>query len=117
MLPSVTRNYRLRAALRRARAAFKSCLNKSISNGLSIRGVFEVASFRPGKAVAAEPEPFSPPVFESSPMLASQGFNLHTVGSQLGQVRFPGQDGCAKGATSRCFDVPDEVRERPSLAN
>jgi hypothetical protein len=26
-------------------AAFKSCRNKSISDGVSIRGVFEVASF------------------------------------------------------------------------
>src|SRR5690242_12944126 len=38
------RSYRLRPALGRASAAFKSCLNKSISNGLSIRGLFEVAS-------------------------------------------------------------------------
>jgi hypothetical protein len=53
----------------RARAAFKSCLNKSISNGLSIRGLFEVASFRPGKAVEAGP--YSPPVFEVSPVLIS----------------------------------------------
>jgi hypothetical protein len=35
-----------------------------------------VASFRPGKALEAEPESFSPPVFEISPMLTSQGFNL-----------------------------------------
>jgi hypothetical protein len=82
---SVAGSYRFRAARRRARAAFKSCLNKSISKGLSIRGVFEVASFRPGKAVEveAEPEPFSPLVFEVSPMFASQSFNLRAVGSQL----------------------------------
>jgi hypothetical protein len=42
----------------------QSCRNESISNGLSIRGLFEVAIFRPGKAVEAEPEFFSPPVFE-----------------------------------------------------
>src|SRR5262249_15346521 len=57
----VARPYRLRAARRRARTAFKSCRNKSISNGLSIRGLFEVASLRPGKAFEAEPELFSPP--------------------------------------------------------
>jgi integrase-like protein len=78
-----------------------SRLNRSISNGLSIRGVFEVASFRPGKAVEAEPESLSPPVFEISPMLTSRGFNLRAVWRQLGRVRFSGQDGCAKGVTSR----------------
>ena len=52
-------------------AAFKSCRNKSISDGVSIRGVFEVTSFRPGKAVVAEPECFPPPVFEVLSMLLS----------------------------------------------
>lgn len=50
--------------------AFKSCRNKSISDGVSIRGVFEVASFRPGKALAAEL--FSPSVFELSSMLITE---------------------------------------------
>ena len=50
-------------------------------------------------------------------MLTSQGFNLPTVGRQLGRVRFSGQDGCAKDVTSRCFDEPDEIRKRPSLAD
>src|SRR5207244_1056792 len=68
---SVGGPYRTLAAFSRTRAAFKSCCNKAISNGLSIRGVFEVASFRPGKAVEAKPEPFSPPIFEVSPMLST----------------------------------------------
>ena len=46
------------------RAAFKSCRNKSISDGVSIRGVFEVESFRPGKAVVAESECLPPPSFK-----------------------------------------------------
>jgi len=41
----------------------RQSLNKSISNGSSIRGLLEVASFRPGNAFEAEPELFSPPVF------------------------------------------------------
>jgi hypothetical protein len=45
-------------------AAFKSCRNKPTSDGVSIRGVFEVASFRPGKAVEAKP--FSQSTFEIS---------------------------------------------------
>src|SRR5438874_6187218 len=78
--------YRTLAALSRTRAAFKSCCNKAISNGLSIRGVFEVASFRPGRAVEAKPEPFSPPIFEVSPMLVSQRSNQRIVGRQLREV-------------------------------
>ena len=50
-------------------------------------------------------------------MLTSQGFNLPTVGRQLGQVRFSGQDRRANGVTSCRFDVADEVRERPALAD
>jgi hypothetical protein len=52
-------------------AAFKSCRNKSISDDVSIRGVFEVASFWPGKAVVAEPECLSPTLFEVLSMLLS----------------------------------------------
>jgi len=57
-------SYRLCAARRYAKTAFKSCLSKSISNGFSIRGLFEMASFRPGNSVATEPEHLSSPVFE-----------------------------------------------------
>ena len=52
-------------------AAFKSCRNKSISDGVSIRGIFEVTSFRPGKAVEAEFECLPPPVFKVLSMLLS----------------------------------------------
>jgi hypothetical protein len=105
--------YRLRAVLRRARAAFRSCCNNSISNGLSIRGFFEVTSFRPGKAVEAESELFPPPVFEVSPMLVSQGANQRIVGGQLGRVRFSGQDGSSDGLSPCAIDVPDKVRSVP----
>ena len=81
--------YRPRAARRRASAAFKSCCNNSISNGSSIRGFFEVTSFRPGKAFEAEPELFSPPVFEVSPMFNSQGANQRFVRGKIGGVWFP----------------------------
>ena len=59
----------------RESAAFKSCRNNSISDGVSIRGVFEVVSFRPGKAIVvvaeAEAECLSPPLFEVLSMLLS----------------------------------------------
>jgi hypothetical protein len=51
-------------------AAFKSCCNKAISDEVSIRGVFEIASFRPGKFI--EPEVLSPPLLEFLSMLVSQ---------------------------------------------
>jgi hypothetical protein len=54
------------------RAAFKSCCNKAISDGVSIRGVFEVASFRPGKFVEAKSEGLPPPLLEFLSMLVSQ---------------------------------------------
>jgi hypothetical protein len=38
------------------RAAFKSCLSKSISDGVSLRGLLEVTSFRPGKSIEVESE-------------------------------------------------------------
>src|SRR5205807_5878327 len=88
---SVGGPYRTLAAFSWTRAAFKSCCNKAISNGLSIRGVFEVARFRPGKAVEATPEPFAPPIFEGAPMLVSQRFNQRIGGRQLGGVRSSGQ--------------------------
>ena len=50
-------------------------------------------------------------------MLISQGANQGIVGSQLGGVRFSGQDGGADGVASRTFDIPDEIRERPSLSD
>ena len=53
------------------RAAFKSCCNKAISDGVSIRGVFEVASFRPGKLVEAKSEVLPPPLLEFLSMLES----------------------------------------------
>lgn len=55
----------------RESAAFKSCRNNSISGSVSIRGVFEVVSFRPGKAVVAEAECLSPLLFEVLSMLLS----------------------------------------------
>jgi hypothetical protein len=53
-------------------AAFKSCGNKAISDDVSIRGVFEVASFRPGKFVKAKSEVLAPPPFQFLSMLVSQ---------------------------------------------
>ena len=47
--------YRLRDALRDARAAFECCLSKSIPNDFGSRGLFDIGSFRRGKAVAAQP--------------------------------------------------------------
>jgi hypothetical protein len=78
--------YRLRDARRCAKAAFKSSRNRSISNGLSIRGLFEVASFLPGKSVEAEPllppvpaEPYSPITDHPRPL-----------GANSTATRFPG---------------------------
>ena len=51
---SIRRAYRRGRTTGVRRAAFKSCCNKAISDGVSIRGVFEVASFRPGKFVEAK---------------------------------------------------------------
>jgi hypothetical protein len=53
------------------RAALKSCCNKAISDGVSIRGVFEVASFRPGEFVEAKSEVLSPRTFKFLSMLVS----------------------------------------------
>ena len=48
-------------------------------------------------------------------MLVSQGANQRVIGSELGGVRFSGQDGCADGVTSRAFDIPDKVCQRSAL--
>jgi hypothetical protein len=72
-----------RLALRLARAAFKSCLNKSISDGVSIRGIGDVASSRPGKALAVEL--LSPPIFELSPKLISQSADNSSCAAVLAE--------------------------------
>jgi hypothetical protein len=95
-----------------SRAALKSCCNKAISDGVSIRGVFEVASFRPGKLGESEPESLPPPVFEFLSMLVSQCLNLRVFGSQLGGVRFSGQGRGSDDVTALGFDEPDEIRQR-----
>jgi hypothetical protein len=48
-----------------------SCLSDSISDGVSILGVREVAGFGLGERFEAEAEPLAPPVFESA-MFVSQ---------------------------------------------
>ena len=58
-------NHCLHAALRGWWiACFKSCRSNSTSDGVSIRGVFEVTSFRPGKFVEPVSDFLSPPVFK-----------------------------------------------------
>ena len=100
-----------------SRAALKSCCNKAISDGVSIRGVFEGASFRPGKLGESEPEFLPPPVFELLSMLVSQCLNLRAFGNQLGGVRFPDPGRGADHVTALGFDEPDEIHQRTALTD
>jgi hypothetical protein len=58
---------------------------------VSIRGVVEVASLRPGKELEAELEILLAPFFNIWPMFLSRFLNLRLSGSQLCRVRFAGQ--------------------------
>jgi len=109
---SVGRCYRRVRVTGWSRAALKSCCNKAISDGVSIRGIFEVASFRPGKLGESEPESLAPPVFEVLSMLVSQCLNFCFVGSQLDGVGSSGQRRGYDDVTASGFDEPDEIRHR-----
>jgi hypothetical protein len=78
------------------RAAFKSCCNNAISDGVSIRGVFEVASFRPGKFVEAKSEVLPPPPFKfrllAGRRLAGENRQLSVESTLVGGPRFAAGD-------------------------
>ncbi len=50
-------------------------------------------------------------------MFNSQGANQRVIRGKIGGVWFPGQDGSGDGLSTRTIDVPDEVRQRPSLSD
>ena len=72
-------------------AARRSCRSNSTSDGVSIRGVFEVASFRPGKAIEAESDALPPSLFKSRAMFRSQCPYLGLIRSQLCRIGLSGQ--------------------------
>ena len=84
---------------------------------MSIRGFVEVTSFRPGKALEAEPEILLPPLFKVWPMFLSQCLNLRLIGSQLCRVRLSGQDRSSQHLAALRTDKPYEIGQRPALAN
>ena len=64
-----------------------SCRSNTISDAVSIRGAFEVASFGLCKAVEAVAELFLPPVFKFVAMFISDCLNHRWFGGKLSGVR------------------------------
>lgn len=85
----ISQQWTAKRVLSRSSAARRSCRSNSTSDGVSIRGVFEVASFRPGKAIDAEPEVLPPPLFELCAMFRSQCPYLASSGASFAEYGFP----------------------------
>ena len=103
--------------LRRSSAARRSCRSNSTSDGVSIRGVFEVASFRPGKAIEAEPEALSPPLFELCAMFRSQCQSLGLIGNQLCRIGLSGEYRGSQNLPTLPADEPGQIGQRSTLAD
>ena len=98
-------------------AARKSCRSNSTSDGVSIRGVFEVASFRPGKAVEAEPEALPPPLFKLCAMFRSQCPYLGLIRSQLCRIRLCGRYRGSQNRPTLPVNVTGQIGQRSTLTH
>ena len=85
-------------------------LNNAISDLVSIRGTFEVASFRLSKAVEAVTESVSPPVFKCLPMFRPQCRELLRGWLQHRRIGFAGQNRRADDRSAVHFDMAFQIR-------
>ena len=94
-----------------------SCRNNTISDAVSIRGAFEVASFGLSEAVEAVAELFLPPVFKFVAMFFSDRLNQRRLGGNLSGVGAAGQRNNSRNIASVCRNLRAQIGDGAALAN
>ncbi len=93
------------------------CRNNSISDGVSIRGAFEVASFRLSKAVEGVTEPGLPPNFKLFAMFAPEKIDLNRGCSKDRGIWFACEHRRCNHVATAGFNISTQIRQCTALSN